>query len=71
MFVRAAGFVRAVNFCWAVVFYGLVKQWRSQGHCFGGASSERRKHSRGSAPNFYLDLDFSNGLEQNWGGVAP
>ena len=49
-------------------------QWRSQGHCFwGGASSERRRHSRGFTPNFYTDLDFWNGLEHNYGGgaVAP
>ena len=25
-------------------------QWRSQGHCFGEASSKRRRHSRVSAP---------------------
>ena len=48
------------------------RQWRSQGHCFGGgASSEPRKHSRGSAPNFYTDVDFSNGLEPNWRGRRP
>ena len=46
----------------------VSRQWRSQGHCFGGGSSERRRHSRGSAPNFYTDLDFWNGLEHNWGG---
>ena len=45
--------------------------WRNEGHCFGGASSKQRRRSRGSAPHFYTELDFSNGLEHNWGGVAP
>ena len=38
---------------------------------FGGASCEPQRHSRGSAPNFYTDLDFWNGLEHNSGGGRP
>ena len=39
----------------------------------GGEVGERPRHSRGSTPppNFYTDLDFWNGLEHNWGAVAP
>ena len=38
----------------------------------GGASSKRRRHSRGVCPpNFYTELDFSNGLKHNWGGSRP
>ena len=25
----------------------------------------------GPPPNFYMDLDFWNGLEHNWGGSCP
>ena len=43
-------------------------QWRSQGHCFGGQVASGEGILGGSAPNFYMELDFSNGLEHNWGG---
>ena len=50
-------------------------QWRSQGHCFWGGQIASGEGTLGDPPpNFYTDLDFSNGLEHNWGGggaVAP
>ena len=38
-------------------------------HCFwGGQVVSGEGILEGPPPNFYTDLDFWNGLEQNWGG---
>ena len=48
----------------------MVQQWRSQGDLFWGASSEGILGGSPPPPNFYADLDFSNGRKYNWGAVA-
>ena len=49
--VNSRIFLTANNDCIKEFCFSGAKQWRSQAHCFwGGASSERRRHSRGSAP---------------------
>ena len=42
-------------------------QWRSQ----GGQVASGEGILGGPPPNFYAVLDFSNGLEHNWGGGGP
>ena len=55
-----------------MMFVHCCMQWRSQGHCFwGGQVASSKGILGGSAPQLLRGLDFSNGLQHNWGAIPP